>query len=138
MKRLFIILVVCGSLYACNVQRKAVEVNKNNIEVNSQDSVEYDVETFDQKFENWYLLQNSPAKYRSQSYYEDWNRQYVSAWNARCASPSRNWHFEPVIGYEPGEDYGFEMNHKLFYYFMYVEHVLGIEIISNGPRIYEP
>ncbi|MCK3685851.1 DUF6146 family protein [Maribellus sp. YY47] len=136
MKRLFLLLLVLVGLFACKIQRKAVEVNKSNVEVNAQDSVEYDVETFDQKFETWYMLHNTSAKYRSQSYYEDWNHQYVSAWNAKCASPSRNWQFEPVIGYEPGEDYGFEMNHKLFYYFMYVEHVLKIEIIPNGPRNY--
>ncbi|WP_147384362.1 DUF6146 family protein [Maribellus luteus] len=138
MKRAFFVLIIMAAVLACNTQRKAVEVSKNNVEVASEDSLEYDVETFDQRFETWYQLQNTPSKYRSQSYYENWNRQYVSEWNARCAHPSRNWNFEPVIGYEPGEDYGFELNHKLFYYFMYVENVLKIKIVASGPRIYEP
>ncbi len=138
MKRAFFVLIIMVAVLACNTQRKAVEVSKNNVEVASEDSLEYDVETFDQRFETWYQLQNTPSKYRSQSYYENWNREYVSEWNVRCARPSRNWNFEPVIGYEPGEDYGFELNHKLFYYFMYVENVLKIKIVANGPRIYEP
>jgi len=27
-----------------------------------------------------------------------------------------------------------ELNHKLFYYFQYVEHVLKIQIMSGGPH----
>ncbi len=123
-------------LFACNTQKKAVEINKNKNDVSELDSVEYDVETFDTKFATWYALHNVPAKYRSQAYYESWNQQYVSEWNNRCAHPSVNWKFEPVIGYEPGMDYGFEMNHKLFYYFMYVENVLKITIIPGGPKVY--
>jgi hypothetical protein len=79
-------------------------------------------------------LQNSPAKLRSQSYYENWNRQYVSAWNFNAVQPSKNNFFEPIVGYEPQVDYGFEINHKLFYYFQYVENELKIEIMPNGPN----
>lgn len=134
MKRVIFFFGLVVFIYACSSQKNAVQVNKSEVEVTAEDSTEYDVETFDGKFESWYEFYKTPSTYRSQQYYETWNRQYVSAWNARCASPSRRWNFEPVVGYNPSEDYGFELNHELFHYFMYVENVLKIPIMSNGPR----
>lgn len=138
MKQFLIILALIVFVVACSTQKSAVNVTKNDSAEGAVDSTEYDVETFDLKFENWYDLNNKPSKYRSQQYYESWNHQYVTAWNAKCARAGTDWHFEPVIGYDPNEDYGFDMNHKLFYYFMYVENVLKIKIIPNGPSIYIP
>jgi hypothetical protein len=131
----FLGLIVLG--YACSTQKSAVNVTKDGTE-GLEDSTEYDVETFDLKFEHWYDLNNKPSKYRSQQYYESWNHQYVTAWNAKCARAGKDWNFEPVVGYDPNEDYGFDMNHKLFYYFMYVENVLKIKIIPQGPSVYNP
>lgn len=132
---LFVLFGTVVLFGACSGVKHAAESEKQYVEVTGQDSVEYDVETFDAKFDMWYQLQNTPATYRPQSYYESWNRQYVSAWNAKCAVGSPDWTFEPVVGYDPAEDYGFEMNHKLFYYFMYVERVLKRKIIPGGPNI---
>lgn len=120
---------------SCSGTKNMTKNETSSVEVTGEDSIEYDVETFNSNFDLWYQRQNTPASYRSQSYYESWNRQYVSAWNAKCASPSRNWSFEPVVGYDPNEDYGFEMNHKLFYYFIYVERVLKKQIIPGGPHV---
>ncbi|WP_347839839.1 DUF6146 family protein [uncultured Draconibacterium sp.] len=122
-------------IYACSGTKNSAKSEKSSIEVSAEDSVEYDVETFNAKFDMWYERQNTPAAYRTQTYYENWNRQYVSAWNAKCATASSSWTFEPVVGYNPTEDYGFEMNHKLFYYFMYVENVLKVKIIPGGPKL---
>ncbi len=135
MKWIFFIVVLGFFVFACSSQKNAVQVNKSDSEIVAEDSIEYDVEMFDTKFDNWYQFYNTPANYRSQAYYENWNRQYVNAWNALCANPTRKWNFEPVVGYNPTEDYGFELNHKLFYYFMYVENVLKLRILPNGPKI---
>jgi len=104
------------------------------VETAAEDSLEYELETFDSKFETWYILHNSPSQYRSQEYYENWNRRYVAAWNYNSSQPGKKWFFEPVMGYYPNIDYGFEVNHKLFYYFQYVEKVLKIEIMPGGPK----
>jgi hypothetical protein len=119
---------------ACSTQKGLVTVKSNIGESSVEDSLEYDLETFDGRFETWYEMHNSPAMYRSQQYYENWNRQYVSAWNYNAMGGRRNSFFEPIIGYEYTVDYGFELNHKLFYYFQYVEHVLKIQIMPGGPR----
>lgn len=120
-------------VWACSTQ-KNVQVENRTIEISEEDSVEYDLETFDVRFETWYELHNTPSTYRSQGYYESWNKQYVSAWNYNSMHPTKDWYFEPVIGYDPTVDYGFELNHELFYYFQYVERVLKIRIMPGGPR----
>jgi len=138
MKQVLFVMVMAIFAVACNTQKSAVSVQKSDVETSAKDSIEYDVETFDQKFDVWYEYFKKPAMYRSQQYYESWNQQYVTAWNAKCAHGGKNWPFEPVVGYNPNEDYGFELNHKLFYYFMYVENVLKIKILPGGPTIYDP
>lgn len=135
MKRFIIITGLIIFIFSCSVKKQTVKIEGTNSGVADQDSVEYALETFDQKFETWYMLHNSPSQYRSQQYYEGWNRQYVSAWNYHATDPRRSSFFEPIVGYEATVDYGFELNHKLFYYFQYVENVLKIEIITGGPNV---
>lgn len=137
MKQIFaLIVIVMLFVIACSTQKGVIQVKKSEGETVSQDSIEYELETFDHQFETWYQLYKSPALYRSQSYYESWNRRYVTAWNLNITAPGKRWFFEPIIGYDPTVDYGFEINHELFYYFQYVERVLKIEIIpGGGPRV---
>lgn len=135
MKRLIFLVVALIFIYACSVQQEAVKIESNDVETASEDSVEYILETFDEKFETWYRLHDSPALYRSQDYYEGWNRRYVAAWNYNATDPDKRWFFESVVGYDPTIDYGFELNHKLFYYFQYVENVLKIPIMSGSPNV---
>ena len=120
-------------IFSCSVPKGVVTLETNNVDVTQEDSVEYELIVMDTKFETWYMLQDSPARYRSQQYYDGWNRQYVSAWNSFASHPTRRSFFQTIIGYEPNVDYGFKLNHKLFYYFQYVEKVLKIPILSNSP-----
>ncbi len=129
----FTILLLAAS---CSSQKKLTkEKTKPVVEIAKKDSVEYKLETFDQRFESWYTMQNNRSQYRTQSYYEYWNRQYVAEWNIKAADPIRNPFFETIIGYDPNVNYGFKLNHKLFYYFQYVEHVLKIPILPNGTHV---
>lgn len=102
-----------------------------DVEITS-DSTEYGLETFDNKFKTWYEMHGTPANSKSQDYYEAWNKQYVSAWNQKAASGQAGSFFERIVGFKPNVDYGFELNHELFYYFQYVEHVLKIQVIPGG------
>jgi hypothetical protein len=134
MKQVLQIIGVLLVVIACSSPKGVVQVKENNQDTVATDSVEYDLETFDSRFETWYTLQKSPSQYRSQSYYENWNRQYVSAWNAKAMS-SGDPFFETIVGYYPTVDYGFELNHELFYYFQYVERVLKKKILANSPHV---
>lgn len=115
--------------------RHTPEIKMNGEAETENDSIQYELQTFDGKFDTWYALNDNPSQYRSQQYYENWNRQYVIAWNQKALQPGNRF-FQPIVGFEPNVDYGFELNHKLFYYFMYVERVLRIPIMSGGPQGY--
>jgi hypothetical protein len=131
MKRiLFGILTVL--MIACLSGKKSVKITSSEKNQTSTDSTEYELITFDAKFETWYLLNGTPVLARTKEYYEMWNRQYVTAWNMHTMNDSRGLFFEPIVGYEPTVDYGFELNHKLFYYFMYVENVLKVPVLQGG------
>jgi hypothetical protein len=134
MKQVIFWLGIILFIIACSAQKGVVKVKSNNVESIVVDSLEYGLETFDGRFETWYQLHKSPAMYHSQQYYENWNHQYVSAWNYNAMGGRRNSFFEPIIGYEYNIDYGFELNHELFHYFQYVEKVLKIEIMPGSPK----
>ena len=134
MKQIILWLGIILFIVACSTQKGVVKIKSSDEESLVEDSLEYELVTFDGQFETWYLLHKSPATYRSQQYYETWNHQYVSAWNYNAMGGRRNSFFEPILGYEYNVDYGFELNHELFHYFQYVEQVLKIQILPNGPR----
>ncbi len=133
MKKVVLLIVLAVFIASCSGPKNAVKIEPNANEAVQQDSTEYELVVFDPHFESWYLLHDSPALYQSQGYYEGWNQQYVNQWNYLAAHSRRGSFFEPIVGYEPGVDYGFELNHKLFYYFQYVERVLRIPILPNRP-----
>lgn len=88
----------------------------------------------DDEFKSWYQTYKNPDLYRSLEYYSRWNKKYVSAWNSNVIRGRKESVFESAIGYKSGIDYGFDLNHELFYYFQYVENVLKIEIMKGGPN----
>lgn len=134
MKPVFIFFIVIFFIWACSAPKGTVKVKKNE-PVAKVDSLEYGIEMFDSQFETWYENHKNPAMNRSLSYYEDWNRKYVLAWNHKAIGKNKNSFFSPIVGYHSNEEYGFEVNHKLFYYFQYVENVLGIQIMPSGPKV---
>jgi len=114
---------------ACSSQRSLYKASAP--EITPDDSTKYELIVFDQGFESWYLLQNSPAVGHSITYYKNWNRQYVDEWNNRSGS-SR--FFNSHINYDPNEHYPLEIEHKLYYYFQYVEEELNIPILDGKSR----
>ncbi len=134
MRQLFIFFAAIFLFWACSTQKKAVEVEKTKPAA-KVDSVEYDIEMFDSKFETWYLIHKSSSTNRSLQYYETWNKKYVLAWNHKSLEMGKGSFFSPIVGYHSNEKYGFDLNHKLFYYFQYVENVLNIQIMPGGPKV---
>ncbi len=133
MKQLFFLMFVL-ILAACAGKKSMVAISPANNTIDSHDSTEYELLIFDTGFDSWYTLKNNPTLYRNQAYYETWNKMYVSEWNNKVVEGSNNHFFETIIGYEPGTDYGFALNHKLFGYFQYVEHKLKIPILTNSSK----
>jgi len=131
MKQNIILLFFLLTIGACAVKQP---ISIKEVDKEESDSVEYELIVFDSGFESWYLTRSKPVNWHEQPWYESWNRQYVQAWNSHNLGSRHKELIDGYINYEPDIDYGPEINHKLFYYFMYVEHELGIPIISDGPR----
>jgi hypothetical protein len=132
MKLLLILSIVLFA--ACTSQKSGKMHRSPRIEVN--DSTEYELIVFDNGFESWYALHNSEVQARSKEYYHNWNIQYVSEWNYRVNTSRHSEIYGQPIDYHSNENYPFEIEHKLFYYFQYVEHELGIPLLLNGPKVF--
>lgn len=124
----FILLIIAVACSVKQPQQKAVAP-----EITSDaDSTQYELIVFDTGFESWYLLKNSPAMARNIEYYRNWNRQYVTEWNLKSRTVRYARFFGEPINYDMWEEYPFEIEHKLFYYFQYVEKELKIPILPSG------
>ncbi len=134
MKQLILSLGIILIIAACSTQKSATKVEGNTNEELVDESIEYGIITFGSKFNTWYQEHKKPELYHSQEYYEDWNIKYVDAWNRKVIGSNRSHFFKSAIEYTSGIDYGFELNHELFYYFQYVEKVLKIKIVQDGPK----
>jgi hypothetical protein len=88
---------------------------------------EYELVIIDTGFDNWFATHARPMNFYSPQYYASMNRQYVAAWNEKVLTHGHrpNSPFQQQINYDPGIDYGLEVNYKLFYYFKYIEDVYG-------------
>ena len=126
---IFILLILSA---ACSSQKVAQKSQAPKIK--TEDSTEYELLVFDVDFESWYTLHNSPALSRSKDYYHDWNVQYVQEWNNKVISSRHSELYGDQIDYDFNVNYPFEIEHKLFYYFQYVEQALKIPILKNSPH----
>ncbi len=117
---------------ACHTT-KNVQAPHQKVEVISdQDSTTYELIVLDPGFES-YLATQPSANFHSQQYYENWNYQYVLEWNQRYRNPLRYGGFyETEINYDPQEDYGLDLNYRLYYYFQFIKDKYGIVLINRG------
>ena len=135
MKRIAFILLI--AIAACSTQ-KNIQIKKidDTSAQQDSDSVSYELIVLDPGFDSWYTINSKPNWYHSNEYYQYWNQRYVQAWNYDYQSRSYSKTVEGYIDYDSNTDYPLELNHKLFYYFQYVVHVLHIPLITDGPQTY--
>jgi len=94
------------------------------------DSTEYELIILDPGFDSWFVTRNFKATARSETYYKHWNQFYVSEWNRLFYQGHP--YFENSIDYDYTEDYGFDLNYKLYHYFLYTEEVTGIKLVNRA------
>jgi len=98
-----------------------------------KDSLEYELLIIDPGFEMWFLQNKRPEGFYSLQYLENWNHQLVNQWNMMISRPGRPGCMPTnFVHYDYHESYGMELNHKLFYYFKYVQQ--RCRIFNNFPR----
>lgn len=131
MKLLTIVIVITCFVFGCNTSKNtsaAANEHLDNIKTNdtvsiANDDLEYEIIIIEPGFNSWLLSTAKPEGYYSQSFLEIRNRLYVTEWNSRALQPERynpNL-YEMQIDYQQGTDYGYEVNYKLYNYFVYFQ-----------------
>ena len=145
MKTFIYILLVCGLLIGCNSSKTISSSNTqdtiNRVETDTvriaNDELEYEIIIIEPGFESWLIGRAKPEGYYSQSFLENRNRLLVAEWNRRALQPLRYGAnlYEMQIDYQAQIDYGYEVNYKLYYYFIYFQLEYKQQLTGFLPRI---
>lgn len=127
MKPAFLLAIILLIAWSCSTVKNTPKTSAI-VEKNSQDSTEYELVIIDNHFENWYLLNYSDAKDRTDEYYHNKNLVAVSNWNEYFRGGKYTGVIDSYIFYEPHIDYGIEVNRRLFWYFKFVEDYYKIKL----------
>ncbi|GGW25854.1 DUF6146 family protein [Arenibacter certesii] len=103
----------------------------------ANEETEYEIIIIEPGFDFWLQSVAKPEGYYSQSYLENRNQIYVSEWNIRVSQPFtyNPSLYELHIDYSPHIDYGYEVNYKLFNYFIYFQRKYNQRLGPFVPRI---
>ena len=144
MKFFLYLLLVMGLIIGCNTTKMANSANKEieNTTTNdtlriANDELEYEIIIIEPGFQSWLISTARPEGYYSQNYLETKNMIYVTEWNNRVLQHQRynpNL-YEMQIDYQPGIDYGYEVNYKLYNYFIYFQLKYKQQLAGRVPRI---
>ncbi|MCR9263171.1 MAG: DUF6146 family protein [Flavobacteriaceae bacterium] len=136
-----------GLLVSCSAQKEALDISdeeqavfnsqeEKEVEIKDEES-EYEIIIIEPGFYNWLLSIARPEGYYSQSFLENRNQLLVMEWNRRVVQPGN---FNPnlymfQIDYDPNIDYGYEVNYKLYNYFVYFQRKYKQRLGPFLPRI---
>jgi len=145
-------LLYCFSILAlvivgCSGSKKPLEIGTSEKRAFNEamaDTVEiahpesnYEIIIIEPGFNVWLQSVARPEGYYSQHFLENRNRLYVIEWNNRVLNPRM---FDPnlyemQINYDPLIDYGYEVNYKLYNYFIYFQRKYNQRLGPWIPRI---
>lgn len=127
MKYLLYVLMLGFFVYSCSstkdrAMKGSDETTQSDTVVIANDSLEYEIIIIEPGFSYFLNAIAKPEGYYSQSYLENKNRFLVSDYNQRVHEPFR---YDPdiysqEINYDPNIDYGYEVNYKLYNYFVFL------------------
>ncbi|WMI65511.1 DUF6146 family protein [Aestuariibaculum sp. YM273] len=146
MRTLLYIVIFFGFLVGCNTTKPAVTANSNEQQdatklsdtvTIANDDLEYEIIIIEPGFNAWLVSRAKPEGFYSQQYLENKNRLYVTEWNSRVLQPQRynSNLYEIQIDYQPQIDYGYEVNYKLYNYFIYFQLTYKQQLAGFVPRI---
>lgn len=138
------VFLVCWS---CGSSKNTVETTPEEsgiFEAQKVDTVKisdtasnYDIVIIEPGFQTWLQSIARPEGYYSQSFLENRNQIYVTTWNQRVLLPLQ---YDPLlyelqINYDPNVDYGYDVNYKLYNYFIYFQRKYKQRLGPFLPRI---
>lgn len=138
---LTLVLANCGSskevLSISDEEKQAfAAVEGDTIEIANEET-EYQIIIIEPGFFTWLNSIAKPEGYYSQNFLENRNYILVTEWNQRVLQPQR---FSPnlyelQIDYRQNIDYGYEVNYKLYNYFVYFQRKYNQRLGPFLPRI---
>lgn len=143
MKTIATLLLLVSFMVSCNTSKPIGKIASNEttqaqdtVRI-ANDSLEYEILIIEPGFNSWLVSTAKPEGYYSQSYLENRNRLYVTEWNSRVMQPLRynSNLYELQIDYQPTIDYGYEVNYKLYNYFIYFQLTYNQRLGPFIPRI---
>ncbi|TDS20813.1 hypothetical protein DFQ03_0066 [Maribacter caenipelagi] len=131
----------------CSSSKESLAISNNEEQVFNQvagdtitissDKTAYEIIIIEPGFNTWLSSIAKPEGYYSQNFLENRNYIMVVEWNNRVMQPSR---FDPNlyelrIDYSQQIDYGYEVNYKLYNYFIYFQRKYNQRLGPFVPRI---
>ncbi len=112
------------------------QVEGDTIEIANEET-EYQIIIIEPGFNIWLQSVARPEGYYSQSFMENRNQLMVMEWNRRVLQPMQfdTNLYELQIDYQQGIDYGYEVNYKLYNYFIYFQRKYRQRLGPFLPRI---
>lgn len=138
---LSLFLMQCGAnkeaLSITDQERKAFESTEGDTVRIANEETAYEIIIIDPGFYTWLNSIARPEGYYSQSFLENRNILMVMEWNRRVLQPSifNPNLYELQINYENNIDYGYEVNYKLYNYFIYFQRKYNQRLGPFLPRI---
>ncbi len=142
-----VLSVLALAVTSCNSAKTAIEpTEEEKIAFNqtegdtvqiSSDQTEYEIIIIEPGFNFWLKSIARPEGYYDQRWLENRNQIYVTNWNQRVILPTQ---YDPSlyqlqIDYDPNIDYGYEVNYKLYNYFIYFQRRYNQRLGPWVPRI---
>ncbi|WP_396637934.1 DUF6146 family protein [Maribacter sp. R77961] len=111
-------------------------VEGDTVKISDEDT-EYEIIIIDPGFYTWLNSIARPEGYYSKTFLENRNQLLVLNWNQRAITPNN---YDPnlylmQIDYQPSIDYGYEVNYKLYNYFIYFQRKYNQRLGPFVPRI---
>ncbi|TMU56362.1 DUF6146 family protein [Flagellimonas algicola] len=144
---LVLAVLLVGLLVSCTAQKEALAITDEEkalfeseegeqVEISNEET-EYEIIIIDPGFFNWLNSIARPEGYYSQHFLENRNQLLVINWNQRVLQPQQ---FDSnlymlQIDYDPNIDYGYEVNYKLYNYFIYFQRKYNQRLGPFIPRI---
>lgn len=146
-KRTLPLLILFSLLLSCTAQKEVLDISKEEqaafnsddgqqVEIKDEET-EYEIIIIDPGFFTWLNSIARPEGYYSQSFLENRNAIMVTNWNIRATQPliyNPNLYQMP-INYDQNIDYGYEVNYKLYNYFIYFQRKYNQRLGPFIPRI---
>ena len=124
LKKIVLLFSIGIFIWSCGSSPiKNTTTEKEEPVVIANDSLEYEIIIIDPGFNLYLNTVAQPEGFYSQEYLEARNSVWVTIWNQRVQNPRQfNQNvYENIIDYQPTIDYGYDVNYKLFNYFLFAQ-----------------